>query len=65
MARKFGDLDYAAEYTPRRCGEELPEAWRPDEALRGRVDKHRLYWLRSDGSEMQFISEKKAPVGKK
>jgi hypothetical protein len=62
---EFGDLDYVAEYTPRHSGEELPEAWRPDEAVRGRVDKHRLYLLRPDGSEIEFIIEKKAPVGKK
>ena len=62
---EFGELDYVAEHTPRHSGEELPEAWRPDQAVRGRVDKRRLYWLRPDGSEMQFIIEKKAPVGKK
>jgi hypothetical protein len=62
---EFGDLDCVAEYTPRHSGEELPEAWRPDEAVRGRVDKHRLDWLRRDGSEMQFIIEKEASVGKK
>ncbi len=57
---EFEDLDYVAEYTPRHSGEELPEAWRPDEAVRGRVDKHRLYLLRPDGSEVQFIIEKKS-----
>ena len=62
---EFGDVDYVAEYTPRHSGEELPEAWRPDETVRGRVDKHHLYLLRPDGSEMQFIIEKKTPVGKK
>ena len=62
---EFGDVDYLAEHTPRHSGEELPEAWRPDEAVRGRVDKHHLYLLRPDGSEMQFIIEKKTPVGKK
>ena len=62
---EFGDVDYVAEYTPRHSGEELPEAWRPDEAVRGRVDKHHLYLLRPDGSEIEFIIEKKAPVGKK
>ncbi len=62
---EFGDVDYVAEYTPRHAGEELPEAWRPDEAVRGRVDKHHLYLLRPDGSEMQLIIEKKAPLGKK
>jgi hypothetical protein len=62
---EFGDVDYLAEYTPRHSGEELPEAWRPDEAVRGRVDKHHLYLLRPDGSEMQFIIEKRKPVGKK
>ena len=61
---EFGDVDYLAEYTPRHSGEELPEAWRPDEAVRGRVDKHHLYLLRPDGSEIEFIIEKKAPVGK-
>jgi len=30
---QFGDVDYLAEYTPRHSREELPEAWRPDEAL--------------------------------
>ena len=62
---EFGNVDYVAEYAPRHFGEELPEAWRPEEAVRGRVDKHRLYLLRPDGSEMQFIIEKKAPLGKK
>jgi hypothetical protein len=62
---EFGDVDYLAEYTPRHSGEELPEAWRPDEAVRGRVDKHHLYLLRPDGSEIEFIIEKKAPVGRK
>lgn len=62
---EFGEVDYLAEYTPRHSGEELPEAWRPDEAVRGRVDKHHLYLLRPDGSEIEFIIEKKAPVGKK
>jgi hypothetical protein len=62
---ELGDVDYVAEYTPRHSGEELPEAWRPEEAVRGRVDKHRLYLLRPDGSEMQFIIEKKASVPKK
>ena len=62
---EFGDVDWLAEYTPRHSGEELPEAWRPDEAVRGRVDKHHLYLLRPDGSEMQFIIEKKTPVGQK
>jgi hypothetical protein len=62
---EFGDVDYVAEYTPRHSSEELPEAWRPDEAVRGRVDKHRLYLLRPDGSEIEFIIEKKTPVGKK
>ena len=62
---ELGDLDYLAEYTPWHSGEELPEAGRPDEAVRGQVDKHRLYWLRPDGSEMLFIIEKKTPVGKK
>jgi hypothetical protein len=62
---EFGDVDYVAEYTPRHSGEELPEAWRPDEAVRGRVDKHHLYLLRPDGSEMPLIIEKKAPPGKK
>jgi hypothetical protein len=62
---EFGDIDYLAEYTPRHSGEELPEAWRPDEAVRGRVDKHHLYLLRPDGSEIEFIIEKKASVGKK
>jgi hypothetical protein len=61
---EFGDVDYLAEYTPRHSGEELPEAWRAGAAVRGRVDKHHLYLLRPDGSEMQFIIEKKAPVGK-
>jgi hypothetical protein len=62
---EFGDVDYVAEYTPRHSGEELPEAWKPDQAVRGRVDKHHLYLLRPDGSEMQLIIEKKAPLGKK
>ena len=62
---EFGDLDYVAEYTPRHSGEELPEAWRPDETVRGRVDKHHLYLLRPDGSEMPLIIEKKTPLGKK
>jgi len=62
---EFGEVDYLAEYTPRHSGEELPEAWQPDEAVRGRVDKHHLYLLRPDGSEIEFIIEKKAPVGNK
>jgi hypothetical protein len=62
---EFGDLDYVAECMPRHSGEELKEACRPDQAVRGGVDKHRLYLLRPDGSEMQFIIEKKAPFGKK
>ena len=62
---EFGDVDYVAQYTPRHSSEELPEAWRRDEAVRGRVDKHRLYLLRPDGGEIEFIIEKKASVAKK
>jgi hypothetical protein len=62
---EFGDVDYVAEYTPRHSAEELPEAWRRDEPARGRIDKHHLYLLRPDGSEVQFIIDKKKPVSNK
>src|ERR1700737_666519 len=56
---EFGDVDYLAEYTPRHSGEELPEAWRPDEAVRGRVDNNHLYLFRPVGREIKFIMKKK------
>jgi hypothetical protein len=56
---EVGDTDYTAEYTPRHAGEELPEAWKVGEAVQCRVEKHRLYLQRFDGSEMPWIITKK------
>jgi hypothetical protein len=61
---EFGDTDYVAEFTPRHSAEELPEAWRPGEPVQGRVEKHRLYLKRPDGSEIQFVIDKRIPVSK-
>jgi hypothetical protein len=57
-------MDYVAEYTPRHSGEELPEAWKPGESVQGRVEKHRLFLKRPDGTETQFIIDKRRPEGK-
>jgi hypothetical protein len=61
---EFGNTDYIAEYTPRHSAEELPEAWRPGETVKGRVDKHHVYLQRPDGSELTFIIMKRTPVDK-
>lgn len=39
---EFGNIDYVAEYTPRRSGEELPEPRRAGETVRGRIEKRGL-----------------------
>jgi hypothetical protein len=56
---EFGDTSYVAEYTPRHSSEELPEAWRPGESFQGRIEKHRLYLRRPDGSDVAFIISKR------
>ncbi len=61
---EFGDADYLAEYTPRHTAEELPEAWKPGEGVKGRIDKHHLYLERPDGTEIVFIIDKRTPLGK-
>ena len=55
---ELGDADYTAEYTPRHAGEELPEAWKVGEPVQCRVEKHRLYLQRFDGTEMPWIITK-------
>ena len=57
-------MRYVAEYTPRRSGEELPEAWKAGESVKVRVEKHHLYLQRPDGDETQFVIAKKTPVNK-
>jgi hypothetical protein len=57
-------IDYLAEYTPRHSGEELPEAWKAGENVQGRLEKHHLFLKRPDGSETQFIINKRSPVEK-
>ena len=61
---EFGNTDYVAEYTPRHSAEQLPEAWRPGETVKGRVDKHHVYLQRPDGSELTFIITKRTPLDK-
>src|SRR3979411_1759886 len=61
---EFGDTDYVAEYTPRHSAEQLPEAWRSGESVKGRVDKHHVYLQRPDGSELTFIITKRTVADK-
>jgi len=61
---ELGDTAYLAEYTPRHAGEELPEAWKVGETVPCRVEKHRLYLQRSNGTEMQWSITKKTPIDK-
>lgn len=61
---EMGDTDYTAEYTPRHSAEELPAAWKVGESVQCRVEKHRLYLQRFDGSEMPWIITKKTPIDK-
>ena len=61
---EFGSTHYVAEYTPRHSAEHLPEAWRPGETVKGRVDKHHVYLQRPDGSELTFIITKRTAVDK-
>ena len=56
---EFGDTNYVAEYTPRHSSEELPDAWKPGENVQGRIEKHRLYLRRPDGSDVPFIISKR------
>jgi hypothetical protein len=43
----------------------LPDGWRAGEAVPCRVEGHRLYLQRPDGSEMPWIITKKKPIDKK
>jgi hypothetical protein len=61
---EFGNTDYVAEYTPRHSAEQLPEAWRSGESVKGRVDRHHIYLQRPDGSELTFIITKRTVVDK-
>jgi hypothetical protein len=61
---EFGNTDYIAEYTPRHSAEQLPEAWRSGESVKGRVDKHHVYLQRPDGSELTFIITKRTVADK-
>jgi hypothetical protein len=65
VAVDLGDITYLAEYTPRRAGEELPEAWKVGETVACKVDKHHLYLQRPDGTEIQFSITKKTPISPK
>jgi hypothetical protein len=65
VAVDLGDTTYLAEYTPRRAGEELPEAWKVGETVACKADKHHLYLQRPDGTEMQFSITKKTPISPK
>ena len=59
---RVNQTDYKAEYTPRHSDEELPEAWVNGAEVSVRVDKHRLFLKRPDGSEFQWILLKKSPI---
>jgi hypothetical protein len=61
---EFGNADYVAEYIPRHSAEQLPEAWRPGETVKGRVDKHHVYLQRPDGSELPFTITKRTVADK-
>ncbi len=64
ISLELGDMNYVAEYTPRHAGEELPEMWKTGEAVQARLEKHRLFLQRPDGTDMEWIVTKRTSVHK-
>jgi hypothetical protein len=64
VAVRAGELVVVAERDPEHKWETLPADWKPGATVQGRIEKHRLYLRRPNGSYVRFIitSRTKAPA---
>jgi len=64
VAVRAGELVLVAERDPEHKWETLPSGWKPGAHVEGRLEKHRLYLKRPNGSYVRFVitSRMKAPA---
>jgi hypothetical protein len=54
-----------AERDPQNRREMLPEGWKPDTLVQGRVDSRHLYLQRPDGTEVRFVITRRTKIPSK
>lgn len=59
---RMGEINYTAEYAPRRAEEELPPEWVAGADVQVRLDKHALFLKRADGPEIRWTVTRKNVV---
>ena len=54
------DTIYVGDFTPRHSADTLPEEWNAPEAeVRVRLEKHQMFLIRPNGTELQFVIVKR------
>lgn len=60
---QFKDMVYIAEYTPRHSADGLPDDWKADAPVEGRIEKHHLYLKRPGGVDLDLTIIKHTAAG--
>jgi hypothetical protein len=53
ISLQVGTILYVVEYTPVHDSQMLPEDWKPGATVQARVQKHAIYLLRAEGTEVK------------